>query len=91
MPFHPPLDRPGLIARRSLLSNHVSRAGILTESVILISRLPEVGMNDQARLPSRPWRRFLHFSVRGMIVLGRAQSQEPTIFAESSGSDILGG
>ena len=26
-------------------------------------------MNDQARPVSRPWRRFLRFSVRGMIVL----------------------
>ncbi len=32
-------------------------------------RSPDAGMTDQAKPVSRPWRRFLRFSVRGLIVL----------------------
>jgi hypothetical protein len=34
-----------------------------------MSRFQEIGMPDQGKLVARPWRRFLHFSVRGLIVL----------------------
>jgi hypothetical protein len=51
------------------LSNRVIRGDIMASNEIETSRSQEPGMTDQANTVSRPWRRFLRFSVRALIVL----------------------
>ena len=56
-----------LIDRNSLKSHPGGYTDPIQQTSALRSQ--EAGMTDQAKPVSRPWRRFLRFSVRGMIVL----------------------
>jgi internalin A len=72
-PIHPPWNRRRRIATRwDSQSNRPSFdepcAGGYDEHASAL-RSQEAGMDNQAKPVSRPWRRFLRFSVRGLIVL----------------------
>jgi hypothetical protein len=53
---------------RGSLESRLGRYTDLREDTS-IPRSHEPSMTDQSKLVSRPWRRFLRFSVRGLIVL----------------------
>jgi internalin A len=73
MHFQTVTNRPCRIARDRVMVDrklvHSRRAGRYTDPGEWTLRSLEPGMTDQARAVLRPWRSYLRFSIRGLIVL----------------------